>query len=270
MLRAGKSIEINQDILNSEKGVIFAPIINLSGLVIRADREIPEPIQQFLSSHGAQVHRIRFKNELHILLKGTFRLNKAEIEAFIKEHGDLVNALKEDLEHVPVASQFQSDISAQLSQFFVIKEYHIGDVSISSNVFSPISAEELIRIRTKETKLTCKLASGDSISISATKAFMRGIHKGGIGLFSTSIAQRNFSLESQDSTLENTLIDAGENISLTAQSTELPSIKTLKLSSQINWLNNPHPELHPFEKQPSTEELLAQADELLFRVRTGV
>lgn len=79
MLREGKLIEINKDDLISKNELIIASVVNLCGLVLRADKSIPEKIED------VDIKIIRYKNEKFIGLTGVFTLRKARKKAFIDE-----------------------------------------------------------------------------------------------------------------------------------------------------------------------------------------
>ena len=110
MLRSGKKISIDNLKLLSNEGTILAPIIVINGLVLRADREIPEPIQQFLNNQGAEVERTQYESEWFISLKGRYCLTPESIKYFIEQNQSLIENEMKDLDKVAPGVNLQNEI----------------------------------------------------------------------------------------------------------------------------------------------------------------
>lgn len=61
MLRAGYFIDIQNENIESNSGVILAPIIKLHDLILRADAPVPDKIKEFLQEHNIKVNRVKYK-----------------------------------------------------------------------------------------------------------------------------------------------------------------------------------------------------------------
>jgi len=145
MLRAGKKIQFSKEILKSQNGVLLSPVIDLCGLILRADRPVPEFILNFLQSKGVKVSRMPYKNEQCIKISGYYELKKTDIEQFISENSTLVNEQYEGLELVPIALDLQNEITEKsfkaLDNAPIYGFYQGEQYTFSGHLMSDIGAD---------------------------------------------------------------------------------------------------------------------------------
>ena len=127
MIRASKQISLNANQIHFNNGFALAPIINLNGIVLRADRALTQqlPIKDFLSKHNAQVSRVRinYKNplsstdpddyEYYIRIHGTFVVSQKDTKEFIDTNAAFIANQLDGIEQIPTATNMQSCIVAQ-------------------------------------------------------------------------------------------------------------------------------------------------------------
>lgn len=78
MLRAATKITLTPTSLDSSHGFILAPVIDIMGIVLRADNPIPDVIKNFLVTKGAIINRIKYEGELHVKIQGKWSLTQQE------------------------------------------------------------------------------------------------------------------------------------------------------------------------------------------------
>lgn len=259
MLRAGKKIEIMTN-LSSQQGFIMAPIINLGGLILRADKAIPTAIQTFLEQHNIQVYRVAYKGTPCIRLRGTWELSQAKIRAFLQANPELAQAQTHNLEAVPVAHPVATEIQASITEL----EEQQGMISHYTRGYE---TEHPLPMRSSPTNISilapsatvnrpALLLSRANIEIDAQKIKYAGdtlptsCQNCGdpncaavkpateVGIFKVLQAEQDITLESQAALLSNTLLQAGNVVSFRGRDQE--SVLYLSIDEQRVWLNNPH------------------------------
>lgn len=265
MFRAGKKIEFNKDVLISENGILLSPVINLCGLILRADREIPYEIKSFLESKGVEVKRVIYQQESHIELSGYYKLTKTDLTQFVMEHLDLISKQYQGLKKVPSAVNLKKEISKKIDDICELEVFHDEDIDYSRS--AAVMKALNIRVRTSERIYNSgKMGAESSVILSSPDISNQGKKLGRVGFFASVTAKADISMQSQVSIHENSMIDAGEVLSIKSDKSDHATVEKLRLDLNIKWLNNLSPE---FIKDTETADLLEEADQLLMTIRMG-
>jgi|GEM_PF-1879280 hypothetical protein len=283
MLRASKRVTIDTNVLQAHNGFILAPIIDLQGLVLRADYPVPEPIKCFLTTKNVNVGRVRvnYKDtklpedpdcyEYYVRIYGTFSISKREVTDFITNNAALMETQLRHIDDMPAAIKMQSCIEEQyklceedatyadlahnlvwevpVSGMFT-NETNINTKKMSSS--QPIMGKDSVDINTVE------LVSKGNVLVVKEKEINAGLMAPLFGLKKTNI---NFAKKAQ---FEDTLI-SGENISIkyTGDENENGDL-TLGMNTNIDWLNNPYHDffrMFPVKSNIERYELKKEQDE---------
>lgn len=271
MLRAGASIKFNKDVLDSENGILLSPVINLCGLILRADRPIPDVIKIFLESKSVVVKRVRYKGDLLVRLSGYYKIFKTDVERFISDHQNLLNQQNIGLEEVPPAINLQREISAKIVKVkepLVFKhegiKYSVPERGVIEGDTIDIQSSDICYNQSS-------MASRSDMSIKSPKIINQGITWGvlnNIGFFSESMAC-TITMRSQAGSHKNAITEARQVLTIEPDDSQNPSKEELRLDPTVKWFNNPHPDLPQPTEVTDTAELLASADEMLMRIRSG-
>ena len=238
MLRAGKLIEIDKDELVSENGILIAPIINLCGLVLRADKPIPETIAFFLKNEGVEVHRMRYKNEMFIRINGVYALRKNRIEAFMAENLALVEAQLQNLDEIPESKVIADEVDSKINKIGQTRTY-VHEETQYDCLHSSIS--DSIRFNMNSIFFNLgHLGSNTHILICTPRLINQGVIIGNFGLFAESSAKKDHVISSQHGFQDNGFIDTGKSLRIKALDSTDYSQERLYINQSKQWLNHPH------------------------------
>tara|TARA_R110000868_G_scaffold120203_2_gene319043 strand:- start:633 stop:1460 length:828 start_codon:yes stop_codon:yes gene_type:complete len=272
MLRAAKSIKFGKDRLISQNGMLLSPVINLCGLILRADRPLPEIIKNFLDSKGLEVSIVQYKEDSYVRLRGIYTIDKSDIETFINNHTDLINEQKIGLNEAPPTVSLRQEISDKVDQIDALRGPMVVHKQGTNYTWEPsvmLGNNITARISKKYSNIGGRIASRLETHISTPIFISHGQQLQGIGFFADVTAKTNLTINSQVGTQDNTLTEAGENLTIDAYDTSTPSEERLTLNPSVRWLNNPHQDFLQTSEPVDTDELLATADEMLMRIRMG-
>jgi hypothetical protein len=272
MLRAAKKIQFCKDRLTSQNGILLSPIINLCGLILRSDRPLPDLIKNFLHSKGVEVSIVQYKEESYVRLCGIYTIEKSEVEMFISEHPELINEQKLGLNELPSALNLRQEIFDKIDEIDIhqglIAVHEQGiDYTWKPNVI--IGNNVTARVSKMYSNQGSRILSRLETHISTPSFISQGQQLQDVGFFADITAKTNLTINSQVGAQDNTLIEAGETLTINAYDTSTPSEERLALNSRIRWFNNPHQDYLQASEPVDTDELLASADEILMRVRMG-
>ncbi len=265
MLRAGKKIKINQSV-SSDRGIIMAPVIDLCGLILRADKDIPQTIKTFLNAHNVQAYRVRYQGKLCIRLRGTWALSASDIQKFIAANPVLVEQQKQNLESVPViekiAQEIKEDIKYQVEKNGVVMHYFQGKATPHNLTIRHAETDITLTAFRTPLREPALLFSHANINIEANNMQYQGGYlpatpsvacsncgnpncsgtttasPDNAGIFKIIQAEQNITLNNQTTALHNTLLQAGNTVSFSGTSNN--SMLHLHIDEQRVWLNNPH------------------------------
>ena len=173
MIRASKQISLNANQIHFNNGFALAPIINLNGIVLRADRALTQqlPIKDFLSKHNAQVSRVRinYKNplsstdpddyEYYIRIHGTFVVSQKDTKEFIDTNAAFIANQLDGLEQIPTVTNMQFCIAEQYDlckekatyvdllqnrTWEVLPDGFVGNEGVNINVKTKMTSEQPI------------------------------------------------------------------------------------------------------------------------------
>lgn len=266
MLRAGKNIEFRKDRLDSHNGILLSPIINLCGLILRADRPIPEPIKIFLESKGVDIKLIYYKEGPYISLRGHYEITKSDIESFIYSHAELVQDQKNGLDEISPSLNFQREIASRIDR---VTQPLLFQENEQQYFFQAVTVVKSNRVEMEAGECyenhASRISSCSDMHISAPKIINRGqqlLEMNRIGFFAESISNTNMIMKSQLGFHENAITDASQTLILEPLSPKHPSEEILILNSEIRWFNNPHPELTQESSETDTinESLMMGVD----------
>lgn len=233
MLRAGKSVFLQQSIISSDNGIILAPIININGLILRADNPIPEPIKAFLQESGAEAGRVRYKGELLIRIKGIYKLRKEDISAFIEANSELIEAQKIGLESVPEAVKLREEIRNSVASPCSLK----AKIGRHSYIYGLIDVCEL-NLNIRDTALECGLTRSQNLTAKCPQFTMQGGAIEGHGFLAKyEIAQKARFFGSAH--IRNAAIEAGHSLSIKPIEGREDSTVSLSLEQGVAWVNTP-------------------------------
>lgn len=253
MIRSARKIVIKSKSFQNLNGMIFSPIIDLNGLILRADQPIPELIKQFLESHGAIVNRVMINNELFVKLYGEFNITVFEIKQFMEQNKELIDAQSKDLERVSIATKMQVLFAANRQQTNENEEpyyYTDGRTVVTIHPSRFIVGQKLDIVAGAKTVLRGSVITvgGDSniyakiISISGTKLPFEDNIDGAdrqvkSGVLSTicTLKETTFLFNTKTS-LRNSLVDSGETLTISGEQGHL----NLGLDLSRDWVNNPY------------------------------
>lgn len=242
MLRAGKRITITAD-LKSEHGFILAPVIDVMGIILRADNPIPEAIKSFLAEKGAIIKRIRYQGEMHVKIQGQWSLTPQEAKAFIEANSALAAQQLENIARVPAAHEITAEVIAHIAdvldtqgrvQGSCQRECNGHSTEVRLNKTFPVKchkgAEPLNAV-----ELTSKgfIVGDDTLPITAHSFHQTGSLALITGLFNSTSAAQVVDIHAT-TTLTNTLVQAGRTVSFSGNSLNLT------LNPAIDFLNRPH------------------------------
>ncbi len=282
MLRAAKKLFIDSPSFQSNNGFLLSPVIDINGLVLRADRtmEQQKPIKEFLESKGMVVSRVEVDKEFYIAISGEcFYLTMLEIKEFLQQNKDLIASQNQDLEQTPVANNMRKDfisicqntIGGDLSSYITSN----SDIGILFNEVTtdlgPISDEpiyagkkmlagqDITIIGDEIERSGSEMLAGRDIKVLVTKITCSGqgvpkpldIKETKVGLMDLQLALNDLNLVfGQVSQLDNVLIGAGNNIMIRGTF-------QLNIDPEVDWLNNPYGYLPMFKdkaKEPKFEK----------------
>ena len=251
MLRAGKLIEIDKDELVSENGILIAPIINLCGLVLRADKPIPETIAFFLKNEGVEVHRMRYKEELFIRINGVYTLRKNRIEAFMAENLGLVEAQLQNLEEIPESKVIADEVDRKINMIGQTRCY-VHEATQYDCLHA--SKSDSIRFNMNSVLFNLgHLGSNTHILIRTPRLINQGMIIGKLGLFAESSAKEDHVISTQYGFQDNGFVDTGKSLKIKALDATDHSQERLYINQSKQWLNHPHAN--------TTDDLSATVDE---------
>ena len=118
MFRSAQKITIQHEKIYSDKGIIFAPVINLNGLIVRSDKAIPEAYKAFFTSHHIDIKIVRYKGDLFVKMTGTYDLDKQDIINFIKEYSSVITDYVADLDEECINSGLFVEIREKIQAAF--------------------------------------------------------------------------------------------------------------------------------------------------------
>lgn len=272
MLRASSKITINSETITSNNGFILSTVINLNGLILRADRPIPQIIKDFLISKNIQVSRVRIPVQLdettqnvphyeyYIRLYGTFSILKSDIVDFINnpKHTTLIEEQSSDLDQIPKADYLQSSIEKQHELCYKKLTYVNIDTGNTWDVPSVgVIAGRECSINTNKLQSSQPICGRDAITVTAQEIISSGRifslpdqTQINVGLMAPFFSKKRIQFKSSSTQLEDTIV-AAENITL--ESTEdNQNTLLLAINTDIDWLNNPYHDFTSLFKAKST------------------
>ena len=258
MLQAAKKITIQSKTFQSSNGFLLSPIININGLILRADlsMEQQKPIKEFLESKGAIVSRVKIENELYIrVCGGFFNLTIFEINEFIRENGALIKAQTQELEQVPLAINMQNSF---VMQYDVLKEqktdykYTDGKQVLTMRPTHMISGQNTnIVCGNKIQMSTFVMIAGKDIKMSTKQLICSGAkfsfdYDAGdtaAGIIGICLAIKNVDCKFTESAqFVNNLVNAGNDMLINGDD---QGNLQLEMDTAIEWLNNPYNQCLP-------------------------
>lgn len=241
MIRAGRQVSIKCAELQSIDGAIYAPIINLNGLILRADRELPTPIVDFFRKNNVLLNRIRYKGENIVILRGRYSLLASKIGLFINDNADLCSAQKEGLETIPPAIRLQREINE--SVFTPLpRPLRFGKREVSIPVQT---GEEVLDIEAKGCIINNGRMSADQeLKMKAALQQFAGVKLDGYGYMAEVISGKRVQCVGALAAY-NAIIQAGDEVILESdESSESCLQRKIGLSlddndGETNWYNRP-------------------------------
>lgn len=236
MLRSGKAISISFNKITSANGVILAPIININGLVLRADNPIPELIKDFLTSFHVEVDRVSYQGEPLVRLQGAYQLKADDISSFIEANADLVEAQKVGLDSVPEAIKIQEEVQRAVEvranrAEFGRYSYEFPVMSCVKNghfnLHSQMLLEGAVRI-------------GEALNFRAPKLEVSGKAKEGFGFMAKFEVAQHARFFASVIQLENAALEAGKELSIDSGDEATESTISLSLEQDTQWVNAPY------------------------------
>lgn len=254
MLTAVKKVSVSQN-MQIKDGFILAPIIDINGLVLRADKEIPEEYNRFLTSQNCNITRVTIDGEVFVRIIGRLALTADEVMTFLRSVPRVVLAQAENIDKMPPAIKFHEIIKKQIRrQNFrsaVVANYESG-FQVDFDKISTISGNAVI-IKSTKGDFT---ATGGSHHISGTFMNMesaRSIYLSGAkieclqsateqsavpGIMGVTGAMGDILMRTvEELSVQDTLVLSGGEISIEG---DTDSKASLSMDINIDWLNNPY------------------------------
>jgi hypothetical protein len=265
MLRASQKVTLTSNTIEFENGFILSTILDLNGLIIRANQPLAQPIKDFLIPKNIKINRIRVAflpdqdttderephYEYYIRIYGTFSISKAEISAFINqpEYIALSSTTDDEITDMPVASKLQSliekkyDTSSQekiavytdkmhiwevpAKGIFVGKSFHTVTVEFENN--SSVFGKDAVIIQTEKL-----ISNGQTFYFAGENQNPTPIN---VGLMAPFYSKNLIDIKAKNTIkLDDTILEA-KNIFL--QSSNNDGTLELSINTNIDWLNNP-------------------------------
>lgn len=287
MLRASKKITLVSGTIEFNNGFVLSALVNLNGLVLRADQPIPQLITDFLASKKIMIKKIRvtFKPnessrdillpcyEDYIKIYGTFSISKTEIRNFISsnEYHEILEETCKNLTLLERAEQLQSDIEKQYKLCLQHTEYtdtvhawHIEPSGIFADqkfncvmdkltLNNHIIAVEYIRINAQEFT-----TSGTIMSFASEH---KKEHTYNTGLMSSLLSKKNIYVKFKNIMQFQNSIMGSEQIEIESKNNSSRLI--LSIDKDIDWLNNPYRKFSPlFKANPKIHKCTFDQEEL--------
>lgn len=265
MLRSATKIIIQAKSYFNNKEILFAPIIDLFGLILRSDQPVPEAIKSFLQSLGAKINRIKIDNELFIMLQGKFNVTKFEVEQFIEQHKELVEKQKENIDAVAKATHMQQLFAKEHERILKLKsnitKYCNGEdiITIHQGLFN-IGTNLALHSGKKTVLLGSNINVGNTSNILAdqitfagrklnfpiyTHADSNDANKTKAGYMATHLSLHGSEfLFTHKLKFKNSLVDSGGIVKIASEQGHLE----LKFSREVDWKNNPYSSWQTFNK----------------------
>ncbi len=282
MIRASKRISLNANQINFNNSFAVSPIIDLNGIVLRADRSLSEqkPIQDFLSKYNAQVSRvmmqyrtlstqsITYEYENYIRIYGTFNISQKDTNKFLVNNVDFMLNQLENLEKIDIATNMH---------FCIVEQYNLckKDVTYGNLMkntvwevpFDGCLGGKFTNIEADSLYYKKPNLGGDLLDIKVNKLISEGRifnesdgkQKTNFGLMTPFFSLKRIDIKfSSYAHLNNAFIQAETvNISVTSSKISENNDKnlTLSISPGIDWLNNPYHEFNAMFKIKSGVEM---------------
>lgn len=245
MLRAGQKININLPI-HSENGFILAPVINLLGIILRADKPIPTAIQTFLEEKGAIINRVNYKGEGYVKIQGEWRLTAEEANAFVATNAALIAEQNVNLDRALVAQHLKTEILEHITEvrknhafFSYTHDDHCMEAKFSV-IYSP----------TENHLTTPATIKGGAFIVCDKKTILTAsalLHTGvenreaSIGIFASIASGTTIDTMVQNADLQNSVTQAGTVLSFSSRMPNTANHQlTLKINDTVTWMNRPH------------------------------
>lgn len=257
MLRSATKIIIQAKSYFNNNEILFAPIIDVFGLILRSDQPVPEAIKSFLQALGAQINRIKIDNELFIMLQGKFNITKFEVEQFIEQHKELVDKQKENIDAVATAIHMQQVFAKEHARILKIKSNETkycngeGIITTRQGLFN-VGTNLTMRSGKRTALLGSNINVGNTSNISADQITIAGrklnfpiyahtvsnaANKTKAGFMATHLSLHGSEfLFTHKLKFKNSLVDSGDTLKITSEQGHLE----LKFSREVDWKNNPY------------------------------
>jgi len=115
MFKSGRSIHIAAPILANMNAIQVAPLINLHGLILKADQAIHPEIMSFLTSKGLIIQQIEEDGDKLIRISGTYRLDKNDVQEFLRKNPQFSSQVESKEEQESDAVNFQAQLKQMIT-----------------------------------------------------------------------------------------------------------------------------------------------------------
>ena len=273
MIRASKRISLSANQINFNNSFALSPIIDLNGIVLRADRSLSEqkPIQDFLSKYNAQVSRVKAitdEYESYIRIYGTFNISQKDTNKFLVNNVNFMLNQLEDLEKIDIATNMHSCIVEQYNlckkdvTYANLMKNTVWEVPFDGCFGGKFTNIEAVSLCYKKPNL-----GGDLLDIKVNELISegrifndsKGKQKNNSGLMTPFFSLKRIDIQSSGyAHLKNAFIQ-GENVNISVISSKISENNdknlTLSISPEIDWLNNPYHEFNAMFKIKSGVEM---------------
>lgn len=241
MLRSAKKIEINSKSVHGDNVLLLAPVIDICGVIIRADRTTPALIKDFFADFGAEVGRVKYRDELFARVRGTFNILRDEIESFKAQHADLIKEQYDDADKILESKAITAEVEQDIVNLNKPASFLVGDRPYTHKT-NVLGSKGNTTIKVEQLDSASCLFSGKQLSITSengTYNFSEDakLDDHPIGFMSKAISREGTVIISRELNAKNSIIQSAGVMIFSARDRI-----SLSIGRDIEWVNSPHPE----------------------------